>query len=282
MTLFGAVFSSSVQMRNRSVALCIAAIFLTDKHDRKWFHRVLLDEFMLKTTQLWHSHTSLRCIIALGVIIDGVFVGMQNIKILADKTIISFMFYALKTKWKSSAVEWKDTFPKEGMFKLFRQWSIMVYLHISSGVEPSRRIMPICHIYRRAWPRHWSIWYCCYLTDRPNLSHYVLIGTNKEASLIIRQQTTGHIMAAKTKRRSFLRCSKVLRACGSGGHILFCLFVFVWSAACCLDMRYDGPDSPATCRHTFHWRHLKACSVWEAALKLRKLLIQLKAATNKK
>jgi len=34
MTLFGAVFSSSVQMRNRSVALCIAAINLTDKHDK--------------------------------------------------------------------------------------------------------------------------------------------------------------------------------------------------------------------------------------------------------
>lgn len=109
MTLFGAVFSSSVQMRNRSVALCISAIFLTDKHDKKGFHRVLLDKFMLKTTQLWCFLSSMRYIIALGVIIDGIFVGMQYIKILADKTIISFMFHCFamehKTNWKSSAVE---------------------------------------------------------------------------------------------------------------------------------------------------------------------------------
>lgn len=46
----------------------------------------------------------MRYIIALGVIIDCIFVGMQNIKIVADKTIIGFMFhcFALKKTWKSS------------------------------------------------------------------------------------------------------------------------------------------------------------------------------------
>jgi len=58
----------------------------------KWL--LLLDKFMFKTTQLWFYLTSLRYIIALGCIIGGIFVGMmQNVKRLADKMRIIFMFY---------------------------------------------------------------------------------------------------------------------------------------------------------------------------------------------